>query len=90
MNIETIIVQYFLEKDKYNLIDRKGILEFNYVDNQFFGSLEFIQMIAEMEDHFAIAFSDEHLKHPQFETVGGLINIIKSIQKEDRIESRTY
>lgn len=79
MNIKENILQYFIERDKNQAIDFDNILTFNYMDNHFFTSIEFIQMIADLEDTFGIAFDDAHLKNQQFAVVGGLIKMVEQL-----------
>lgn len=79
MRIEAYIVRYFIDRDEKGVLEGKEILAFNYFENQFFNSIAFIEMISDVEQEFAITFSDEHLKSDAFMTVSGLIHLIKEL-----------
>jgi acyl carrier protein len=73
------VIEYFLDKDTTGSINRDAILTYNYMENNFFTSIEYIQMIVEFEDKFSITFSDEHFKSQEFSMIGGLIKLIDNL-----------
>lgn len=50
----------------------------NYVEEGYMDSLGIVQFIGEIEDEFAIVFTDEELASESFRIVGELINMIES------------
>jgi acyl carrier protein len=76
---DNYIIDYFIMKDDEGRLSREMILNFNYIDNNYLSSIEFMQMIAVIEDKYAITFSDEQLKSQCFNTIGGLISIVNNM-----------
>lgn len=81
MTISNFVVDYFLARDKEQILNNENILSFNYIDNHFFSSIEFIEMISDIEQNFDIAFEDEQMRSHDFSTVGGLIGILNNLYK---------
>lgn len=77
MSVAGYVTHYFLEKDKANLLNEEMVLSFNFLENHFFTSIEFIQMIVDFEQQFGISFNDQQLKSNDFAIVGKLINLIE-------------
>lgn len=82
MIIKETIVQYFLNKDTQGALTTETVLTFNYMDNHFFTSIQFIEMIADIEEACSITFNDEHLKSPDFASVDGLIRLVEALYME--------
>lgn len=75
--IKEYVIQYFLTQHHASHLTPETILDFNYLEGNFFSSIQFIQMIGDFEDKFSIEFSNEQLKSPEFSIVGKLINLIE-------------
>lgn len=84
MSISSYIMQYFLNKDRDSVLGTDNMLTFNYMENGFFTSIDFIEMIADIEQAFSITFEDQHLQSPHFCSIGGLINIVEKLSMENQ------
>lgn len=82
MSSQTFIIKYFFDKDNQQQLTDDTVLSFNYVETHFFTSIQFIEMIGDMEQTFSIMFTDEQFKHPHFSTVGGLIRLVDKLVDE--------
>jgi acyl carrier protein len=51
--------------------------EFNYRKTGTVDSLGLVRLILSIEAKFQIMFTDEDVSKPEFNTVGGLVNVIK-------------
>ncbi len=61
---------------KYTLKDDLDIDSLNYVEGGYVDSIELLQFLVEIEDHFGFEFSDDELVDPSIHVVSGLIDII--------------
>lgn len=74
-DIKQFILDYI--QSEYTLPPDTDTDALNYVETGYVDSIGMIRFIAELEDAFGIAFSDEELTAPSFKTVGGLADRIK-------------
>lgn len=75
----TDIVRRFFEKNSKQPIpaDLKEFLKFRYLDVGAIDSLGLVAMITEIEENCGIRFSAEDLESYEFQSLGGLIEIIQ-------------
>jgi len=78
--IETYVVA--LMQKKYTLKKVDDLYSFNYVESGYVDSIELLQFLVEIEDHFDFEFDDDELSSNSIHTVGGLIEIICSKLQE--------
>jgi acyl carrier protein len=82
MSISEYVTDYFLTKDYSGVLNKTSMLDLNYVEANFFSSIEFIEMISHFEDQFSIQFTDSYLRDPAFMKIGSLIKIIEDLMLE--------
>lgn len=84
MNIKDFILKIFYTKDIHHVLNADNILSFNYIENNFLNSIEFIEMIADIEQACSVSFTDEHFKSHHFSSVGGLIQMVEILFSETK------
>lgn len=52
----------------------------NYMESGLIDSMGFVQLIAEIEDHFQINFTEEDFEQSELMTIYGLINLVEDKQ----------
>ncbi|MFZ0478926.1 MAG: phosphopantetheine-binding protein [Terriglobales bacterium] len=52
------------------------ILSVNYLEAGLLTSLEIVQFVSELEDRFAIQFSEAEMQDPRFSTIGGIAELV--------------
>jgi D-alanine--poly(phosphoribitol) ligase subunit 2 len=57
-------------------------LEINYFDAQLVDSLGLIELIADVEKHFDIRFSQSQFQDRRFSTIGGLSDIVAELMRK--------
>ena len=65
-----------LMQKKYTLKEMDNLDSFNYVESGYVDSIELLQFLVEIEDHFEFEFEDDELTNARLQTVGGLVDII--------------
>jgi len=61
-----------------------NLLDLRYLDEGVLDSLGLVTMIAEFESAFKISFSADELQSPEFQTIGGLIEIVDRLRVSQR------
>lgn len=79
--IKEYVIEYFLRQDHTSHLTAETIVDFNYLEGNFFSSIQFIQMISDFESKFSIEFSNEQLQSQEFSIVGKLINLIEQAKQ---------
>jgi len=51
-------------------------LSVNYLEAGWLTSLEIVQFVSELEDHFAIQLSEAEMQDPRFSTIGGIAELV--------------
>lgn len=87
MNVKAWITKYFYDKDLSSNLNNVDILNFNYIESNFLNSIEFIELIAKLEDTFAISLSNLEMQSVEFRTIGGLICITERKVAENNAQS---
>lgn len=54
--IRDYVIQYFLTQHHASHLTAETLLDFNYLEANFFSSIQFIQMISDFENKFSIEF----------------------------------
>ena len=72
--IKEFIVDYI--QREYTLPADMDVMELNYIESGYIGSLGFVQFVALIEEEFDIVFSDEELDSPDMKVVGKLVALI--------------
>ena len=76
MDIESWLVDWFIEKTGINKDEILKKLEENYLELGWIDSLKFISFITDIEEKFKVHFSNDSFQDRNFSTVKGLAKII--------------
>jgi len=80
MQTQDIVFKYFDEKGGIPGNDLKEKLGCHYLDIKIIDSMGIIEMVSLFEESFKIRFEAEHLQSNEFQTVGGLIELIDRLR----------
>ena len=80
MHTKDIVLKFFDEKGGIPGDGLQEKLDCHYLDIKIIDSMGIIEMVTLFEDSFKIRFEAEHLQSKEFQTVGGLIELIKRLQ----------
>jgi len=73
--VEEAVLAYF--RDKLDLpADRSAALAVRYTDRDGLDSMDVLNAVLAFEAEFGISFTDDQMAAPEFETIGGLIDMI--------------
>ena len=78
--IESWLVDWFNKRN--GKMNSKICPEESYYQKGYIDSFGIIELIGDIEDHFAIRFDDKDFQDPAFRTVMGLVNIIDQKQND--------
>ncbi|HOZ87013.1 MAG TPA: phosphopantetheine-binding protein [Bacteroidia bacterium] len=76
--IREFIIDFFKEKEKVAGIDHSALVELNFVEARILDSIEFITLIAEVEERFGLVFTESDIQSPGFSTIKGMVDITSS------------
>lgn len=80
MNIETEwLLSWFQQRRSVPGHTLEDKLQVNYFEAGLIDSFGVIELIAEIEEHFGIFFSENHFQNRGFATIGGLSTIIAEL-----------
>lgn len=80
MDTQDIVVKFFEEKGGLPGDRLQEKLACHYLDIKIIDSMGIIEMVSLFEEEFKIRFEAEHLQSNEFQTVGGLITLIKRLR----------
>lgn len=76
--VQDWIIGWFEKKAKMNKESVEQSLNQGYLEAGFIDSMDFIELIGDVEEHFGIQFNDEDFADESILTISGLINRIES------------
>ncbi|ABK43669.1 hypothetical protein Mmc1_1158 [Magnetococcus marinus MC-1] len=80
---QTWLIHWFCQRNPaLQQRDAAALLELDYFQNNLLDSMGIIELIAEMEGHFDVQFTDEHFNHTAFYSMNGLADLIQTLQGE--------
>lgn len=84
MDVKETVLNFFKTHAKTSLPDSKEeeYLSCYYLDMGIIDSLGIVEMIMEFEGKYGIYFSEDSLQSYEFQTIGGVINMVESLIKE--------
>lgn len=80
LDARPFVLAYFARKPQFAGVPESEQLACEYLERGLLDSMGLVQMIAEFEQTFGVYFSAEELQSPEFQTVGGLIDIIERLR----------
>jgi acyl carrier protein len=72
------IVDWFSSRGKVHCGAREA-LGIDYLQSGLLTSLEIVELVSEIEDHFGMQFSETEMQDPRFSTVGGLAELVTMV-----------
>lgn len=81
MNIEDQIIKILEEKKPIPGATREEKLGCFYLEAGLVDSMGIVKLIMQLEETFGVQFSTEEMQSFDFQTVGGLAKVIKSIKE---------
>ncbi len=79
MNVKEKVIAFLEARNKLPGVSDKEKLACNYLDTGIIDSMGIVTMIMEFEQNFGIHFEAEDLQSFEFQSVGGLIQIIEKL-----------
>ncbi len=77
------LCHWFISRRKFKG-DASQLPPVNYFDAALLTSLEVIEFVSEIEDRFAVQFSEQDFQDPRFVTVAGLADLIAELSAHPR------
>lgn len=74
-DVSNWIVDWFFSRGKLHCSAREA-LGVDYLQSGLLTSLEIVELVSEIEDHFGIQFSETEMQDPLFSSVGGLAELV--------------
>ena len=68
--------QWFVGRGKLSTVPEESFREKNYFDAGLLSSLEIIEFVTEIENHFGVQFSDADFQDARLVTISGLAELI--------------
>ena len=81
------IVEWFVSRGK-RIGSAQEALLVDYLQSGLLTSLEIVEMVTAIEDHFGIQLSEADMQDPRFSTVGGLSELVGAALNRDNPESQ--
>jgi len=80
MKTQDIVLKFFDEKGGIPGSGLQEKLGCHYLDIKIIDSMGIIEMVSLFEDKFKIRFESEHLQSIEFQTIGGLIELVDRLR----------
>jgi acyl carrier protein len=74
--VENWLLDWFGKRTNVLGSNREQIIQMNYFDAKLIDSLQVMELIAELEEHFSIQFTEDHFQERRFATIKGLSQIV--------------
>jgi acyl carrier protein len=74
-DVSNWVVEWFSSRGKLRC-PAQDALRIDYLQSGLLTSLEIVEFVAELEDHFGMQFSEKEMQDPRFSTIGGLAELI--------------
>jgi acyl carrier protein len=83
--IEDWLAAWFVARSKVGkkMAVREEVIHSNYFDAAWLTSMEVVEFVTEIEQNFAIQFSDRDLQDARFVTIAGLAELITELSAEN-------
>jgi acyl carrier protein len=73
--VSSWVVDWFTSRGKLRSSGLE-MLEVDYLASGLLTSLEIVELVGELEDHFGFQFSDADMQDPRFSTIGGIAQLV--------------
>jgi len=82
------MLEWFRSRGK-QISGAQEALRVDYLQSGLLTSLEIVELVASIEDHFGVQFSEADMQDPRFLTIGGLSELVGAALNRDNLEPRT-
>lgn len=69
------VVGWFASREKIRC-EGEQVLEIDYLESGLLTSLEIVELVADLEDHFGVQLSEKDMQDPRFSVIGGIAALI--------------
>ncbi len=80
MNVTDSLLAFFDARGGVPGATRDEQLRCAYLDEKILDSMGIIEMVSHIEETFGVRFQADHLQSLEFQTVGGLVQIIEQLR----------
>lgn len=80
MNVTESVLAFFDARGGVSGSTREKQLRCAYLDEKILDSMGIIEMVSHFEETFGVRFEADHLQSLEFQTVGGLVQIIEQLR----------
>jgi acyl carrier protein len=80
MNVADSVLAFFDARGGLPGATREEQLRCAYLDEHVLDSMGIIDMVSQFEETFGVRFEADHLQSLEFQTVGGLVQIIEQLR----------
>jgi acyl carrier protein len=87
--ISSWIVEWFVSRGKPVGSSREA-LQVDYLQSGLLTSLEIVELVAAIEDHYGVQFSEADMQDPRFPTIGGMSELVAVALNRDQSERATF
>ena len=81
-DIKNNVISFFQAKGEIPGKTETERLACAYLEVPLIDSMGIIEMIIEFEEQWQIHFSPQHMQSPEFRTIGGIVELIENLTKE--------
>ena len=82
------IVNWFSSRGKLRCSPQDA-LDIDYLQAGLLTSLEIVELVGEIEDHFGIQFSEAEMQDPRFSTIVGLAELVATGRDSEALGQKT-
>lgn len=86
--ISSWLVEWFVSRGK-SVGDAREALQVDYLQSGLLTSLEIVELVAAIEDHYGIQFSEADMQDARFSTIGGMSELVAATLNPDDREPGT-
>jgi acyl carrier protein len=79
------IVEWFVSRGKPVGSTREA-LQVDYLQSGLLTSLEIVELVAAIEDHYGVQFSEADMQDPRFSSIGGMSELVAGALHRDQSE----
>lgn len=76
VEVQTWLKEWFESRAKLARNQNDSLLDVDYFEAGWLTSMEVVEFVTEIEQHFGMQFSDEDMQDPRFVTLAGLTELI--------------
>jgi len=87
--ISSWLVEWFIARGK-SIGTMREALQVDYLQSGLLTSLEIVELVAAIEDHYGVQFSEADMKDARFSTIGGMSELVAAALNRDHPGTSTF